>query len=159
TEIENLLPSGFIPKSVEIDVGDNAAIHASSIYLIAQAEDRELAEALGLTTLQSQFFVDPAVEFLNDLTSLPIKVLIKGSEAKVTIGQNVQLLADDVVGVYATAGSDATAQAKSQLFSIGYSQADAHATIEIKDGAVIDGSGPINITSDASATASMTTET
>jgi len=43
-----------------------------------------------------------------------------------------------MVGVYATAGSDASAQAKSQLFSIGYSQADATATIAIKNNVLIE---------------------
>src|SRR5207249_7459719 len=113
TEIENLLPSGYLAKTVEIDIGANAVLRGSSVYLIAQAEDRALATTLGLTTLHSQFFLDPAVSFLQDLVALPIKVLVKASEAKVTIGDGAQLLADDVVGVYATAGSDASAQAKS----------------------------------------------
>ncbi|MCI0464745.1 MAG: hypothetical protein L0Z62_48090, partial [Gemmataceae bacterium] len=159
TEIENLLPSGYLPKSVEIDVGAGVQIRASSIYLIAQTEDRALATTLGLSTIESQLFLNGPLSDLQDLVGLPIKVLVKSSEAKVTIGEGAQLLADDVVGVYATAGSDASAQAKSQLFSLGYSQADARATIEIKDNVLIEGNGPVNITADASATASMTTET
>src|SRR6202008_2140469 len=66
---------------------------------------------------------------------------------------------DAVVAFYAPAGPDASAQAKSQLFSLGYSQADATATIDIKGGVTIEGGGPVNITSDASATAGMETET
>ncbi|MDB5862130.1 MAG: repeat-containing protein, partial [Ramlibacter sp.] len=159
TEIENLLPSGYLSKSVEIDVGANATIRASGIYLVTQAEDRALADTLGLTTLESQRFLDPAVSFLQDLVALPVKVLVKASEAKVTIHEGARLQADDVVGIYATAASDASAQAKSQLFSIGYSQADATATIDIQDHVLIEGGGAINITSDASATASMSTET
>ena len=162
-EIENLLPVGYLAKKVEITIGDNAVVKASSIYLITQAEDRALATTLGLgvlTTLGQQMLIDPIVDVIKDLVSLPIKVIVKASEAKVTIGTNAQLLADYTIGIYATAGADASGQAKSQLFSLGYSQADATATIEIKSGAVIDGrNGPVNITSDASATASMSTET
>jgi len=49
---------GYLSKSVEIDVGADAALRASGIYLIAQAEDRALDATLGLTTLESQLFQD-----------------------------------------------------------------------------------------------------
>ncbi|MES2101762.1 MAG: LEPR-XLL domain-containing protein, partial [Pseudomonadota bacterium] len=159
TEIENLLPSGYLSKSVDIDIGANAVLEGSNVYLIAQAEDRALADVLGLTTLQSQFFLDPALTFLQDLVSLPVKVLVKASSANVSIHSGAQILADNVIGVYATAGSDASAQAKSQLFSIGYSQADATATITIESDVLIEGGGAVNVTSSAEAVAAMTTET
>ena len=158
-EIENLLPAGYLSKSVGIDLGVGAKLQAASIYLVAQAEDRALATSLGLTTLQSQFFLDKPLEFLNDLVSLPIKVLIKASDAHVNIGQNAQVLANDVIGIYATAASDASGQAKSSLFSVGYSQADATATIDVAAGASIQANGAINITSGGEAVAKMTTET
>ncbi len=158
-EIENLLPSGYLSKSVSINIGTGASLRAANIYLVAQAEDRALATTLGLSTLESQFFLDPAVSFLQDLVSLPIKVLIKAAEAHVTIGAGAQILAGDVIGIYATAGADASAQAKSQLFSLGYSQADATAVINVLGGALIEGGGPVNLTSAANATANMSTET
>ena len=86
-EFENLLPSGFLNKSVSIDIGHDATLTGGSVYLIAQAEDRPLADSLGLTALEAEFFIDPALGFLNDLTSLPIKVLLR-AEAKVTLGAN-----------------------------------------------------------------------
>ena len=55
--------------------------------------------------------------------------------------------------------SRATAQATGLLFSIGYSQADATASIDVRDGVRIEANGPINLTSSASAIASMTTVT
>ena len=158
-EIENLLPSGYLAKKRGSTSGAGATSRANAIYLISQAEDRALAETLGLTTLESQFFLDPAVSFLQDLIALPVKVLVKASEARSTIRTGATLQAADVVGIYATAGADASAAAKSQLFSVGYSQADATATIEIQDGVLIEGAGWVNITSDASATAAMSTET
>ena len=157
-EVENLLPAGFLSKSVHIDIGDSAKLYAGSIYLVAQAEDRAIADQLGLTTLQSDFFVDPAMTFLSYLTALPIKVLVKSSDAKVTIGDHARLQADNVIGVYATAAADASGGASgSQLFALGYSQAKANANIEIQDGAFINANGPINITSDGTAIASMAT--
>ena len=79
---------------------------------------------------------------------------MKKSEAMVTIGAGAHLLADYMVGIYATAVSDASGQAASQLFSVGYSQADAIAKITVESGAKIEGrTGPVNITSDATATA------
>jgi hypothetical protein len=114
---------------------------------------------IGLTTLQSQFFIDPALNFLQDLVSLPVKVLVKASSANVSIHQGAQILADNVIGVYATAGSDASAQAKSQLVSIGYAQATANATISVETAVKIEGGGAVNVTSSGSATAAMTTET
>ncbi len=159
TELENLMPSGYLSKTVEINVGARAEMRASSIYLIASAEDRAIAETAGLTTLAANFFVDTFMNYLNDLVALPIKVLVKASDAKVTLEDGVKLLADNVVGVYSTAVSDASAIAASQLFSLGYSQSDAKATITIGDNVLIEGNGPVNITSSASSTAAMSTDT
>ena len=159
TELENLLPSGYISKSVSITIGADAVLKSGSIYLVAQAEDRDIATQLGLTTLESQFFVAPGMSLLNDLTALPIKVLIKSSSSQVTIGDRAQVLADNVIGIYSTAAADASAAAASQLFSLGYSQAKASAIIDVHSGALIEGGGAVNLTSDASATAKMSTET
>ena len=52
-DFENTLPSGYLSKSVTIDIGDNATLLAANIFFVAQAEDRSLADQLGLTTLQS----------------------------------------------------------------------------------------------------------
>lgn len=147
-------------KSVSIDIGANAILQGGAIYLIAQAEDRPLADALGLTTLEAEFFIDPALGFLNDLTALPIKVLLKGAEAKVTLGAGSQLLAADVVGVYATSAADSTGQANSPAFiSLGYAQATATSIIDVATGVLIEAGGAVNLSSDASATASMSAET
>ncbi|MEO6651268.1 MAG: hypothetical protein ABIP17_01255, partial [Ilumatobacteraceae bacterium] len=159
-EIENLLPVGYLSKTVAITIGAGAIVSAGSIYLIAQAEDRSLATTLGLTTLGAQVLLDPFLSAINDLVALPLKVLIKASTATVTVGTDAQLLADYTIGIYATAGADASGSASSQLVSIGYSQATATAIIDIQSGArVIANNGPVNITSDASATASMSTST
>ena len=159
-EIENLLPSGYLAKGVSIDIGANANLFAGSIYLVAQAEDRDIATQAGVTSVfLKQGLIEPVMNFLTDLVSLPVKVLVKDAQAHVTIGQYAKLLAGDVIGIYANATTDASAQAKSQLVSIGYSQADATATINVMSYAVVEGGGAVNITSGAAATAQMATET
>ena len=158
-EIENQLPSGYLTKSVSIDIGAGAKVLAAGIELIAQAEDMKLATMLGLTTLQSQFFVDSAMSFLNYLTSLPAKVLIKGADAKVTIGAGAELRAEDAIRIQAIAGADASSATKGTMVSLGYSQANASATIDILDEALIEADGPINITSNGSAVAKMVSKT
>ena len=90
TEFENLLPSGKVSKRVAIGIGAGAKLLASSMYLVAQAEDRSLATQLGLTTLQPEYMaLDLATSLLTDLVSLPVKVLLKPSEANVTIGRRL----------------------------------------------------------------------
>ncbi|MFN9446209.1 MAG: hypothetical protein ACK57Y_09265, partial [Pirellulaceae bacterium] len=158
-EFENLLPSGYLSKSVEIEIGKNATLLGSSVYLVASAEDRALQDNLGLTTLESQMFVDPYVSKLQDLVALPVKVLLKASEAKVTIGANTKILAGNSVGIYSTTAADASSQAKSELFSIGYAQSSATSLIDVQSGVKIQGAGSINITSDATSVAGMSTET
>ena len=81
--------------------------------------------------MQAQFFSArlTSVIDIEALATLPIKVLVKGADAKVTIGEGAELRVDNVIGIYATAASDASSQAKSQLISIGYSQAKASASV------------------------------
>ena len=154
-EIENLMPVGYLNKSVSINIGTNATLKAGSIYLVSQAEDRTLADRFGLMTPVQQFTTNPALAALNNFVSLPIKVLVKGSESHVTIGTNAKLQADDVIGVYSTAVSNASGQAASQLAAVGYAQASATATLDVLAGASITANGPINLTSDGTAIASM----
>ncbi|HEX8030490.1 MAG TPA: hypothetical protein VF491_18580, partial [Vicinamibacterales bacterium] len=160
-EIENLLPSGYISKTVSIDIGTGANLHAGSIYLVAQAEDRDVATQIGVSTTAflQQGLIGPVADFLSGIVALPIKVLVKDAQATVTVGEYARLLAEDVVGVYATAATDASAIASSTFFSVGYSQAGAKARIDIRSHAVVEGGGAVNVTSDATATAKMDTET
>ncbi|HEY9239052.1 MAG TPA: hypothetical protein VIP10_09480, partial [Burkholderiaceae bacterium] len=159
-EIENLLPSGYLQKGVSIDIGAHAKLYADSIYLVAQAEDRDIATQAGVTSVfLQQGLIDPVMDFVSGLVALPVKVLVKDAKAEVNIREHAQLLAADVIGIYANAATDSSAQAKSKLVSIGYSQADATATIDVRSYAVVEGGGAVNITSGAAATAQMATET
>ncbi|HND51825.1 MAG TPA: hypothetical protein PLV92_05495, partial [Pirellulaceae bacterium] len=157
--LANLTPVGVSSKDVEIAIGAGAVLHASAIELMAQAEDLTLKQALGLTTLESQFFVQPGMEFLSNLTSLPAKVLVKSSSAKITIGAGAELKTEDLLRVNAVASANATGKSKSMLVSLGYAQASSTATIDILPGAVLEADGPLNVTSQADATAVMKTAT
>ena len=158
-DIENLMPAGYLLKETDITIGANALITATSVFLISQAEDRSLAEALGITTLGAQAAL-AIPNLLTDILALPVKVLVKKSKATVTIGDDAQILTDYMVGIYATAVSDASGSASSQLFSLGFAWAEGEARITIGNRARIEGrNGPVNISSDATATAAMATET
>ena len=106
-EIENLTPVGYIPKSVSIDIGDGAKLLAANIYLVSQAEDRKISTQLGLTTLESTFSFDVGVAFLTDLLTIPLKVLVKDATSTVTIGAGAQIRAENVIGIYSNAATDA----------------------------------------------------
>ena len=66
-----------------------------------------------------------------------MKVLVKNSTATITIKKDAQLLSSDTLGVYATAGADASGAASGSLFSIGVAYASATATVDIQTGVVM----------------------
>jgi hypothetical protein len=142
-----------------IDIGTNATLDAGSIYLIAQAEDRSFASLTGASNLVNNFAIGPLVDKVAGLLALPVKVLVKLSEASVVVGTGAKLLGDGAIGVYATATSDATGTASGSLFSIGYSQAQTKATVDIQANAVITGGNAVVITSNANATADIEAKT
>ena len=162
-ELENLSPVFVSDKSVSIDVGANAQLIGGAVYLIAQAEDRSFADIVGVDGLTKTFLLDPAIDKVTELAAtlsmLPVKVLVKEASARVTLGQGVKIDSADTVGIYATAGADASGTVISKLFSVGFAQAKSTATITVADDVDIRGRGAVNLTSDASATASMSTAT
>jgi hypothetical protein len=157
-DLVNLTPVGYVPKSVEIRIGTGAKVYASSIYLIAQAEDRTLEDQFGIPKLASDLIITPAIDFLSNLVALPIKILVKSSKSEVILEENAELLADNVVGIYSVASAESTGQAVGSVISVGYTQSDVTSTIDIQDGVKIRGNGPINITSDGTSIASISSE-
>src|SRR5262249_54544091 len=75
-EIENLLPSGYLSKTVSIEIGQQANLYAGSIYLVTQAEDRSINDQIGVTTsaFLQQGVIEPIQEIIEGLFSLPMKV-------------------------------------------------------------------------------------
>ena len=159
TDLSNFPPLGVALRDVEIVVQAGAQLRGGGIYLIAQAEDRDLRALLGIDRLDNTFIVEPLKDLVSDLTALPVKVLFKQSEATISIGANAQLVGSGTVGMYATAASDASGQAQSALFSIGYAQAKATARVDLASGVLVRAGAAAVITSDANATASMATKT
>ena len=126
--------------------------------MIAQAEDRALADTLGLTTLESDFFLGPAT-VSSTTRSFPVKMLVLKIKRRKSLSANTRSCSPTSYRHIRHGSFRRQCSSQSQIVSVGYSQADASATIEIKDGVKIEGGGSINITSDGSATASMSTET
>src|SRR5262249_38327147 len=136
-------------------------LYAGNIFLVAQAEDRDIASQVGVSTTSflQQGLIGPVADIMKNLVSMPIKVLVKKAAAAITIGNSARLLSNEVIGVSATAATDSSGQANSERLSIGYAQAGAKATIDIQSYALVQGNGPINITSTANAAARMATAT
>ncbi len=159
-DLANLSPLMINIRDVEVNIGAGAELTGASIYLFAQAEDRSLTTLLGTNRLVNNFIIKPLLDQIGDWLSLPVKVLYKQSEATITVGAGAKIIGSGTVGLYATAASDATGVAKSKYISIGYAQAIATASVTIASGALIQSTGAaVVVTSDANATAKMTTET
>ena len=143
-EIENLLPVGLPRQDASRSTSaPTRSCAASSIYLIAQAEDRALEGHPRPHDARSRSSSSTRRGLPHRPVALPVKVLIKASEAKVTIGEDAQLLAD-IRHRHLRDCRRLTrpVRRKGKLFSIGYSQAGATATIEIQAGVTIDGQRP-----------------
>ena len=158
-DLVNLSPIYADVKSVDIDIGANAKLQAGSIYLIAQAEDRNLTAQIGAPPLINSLVIGPVTDKIGAFAALPFKLLIKESSANITLHDNAQLTGSGTIGVYATASANSTGVASSKLFSAGYAQATATATINLNTGAKIDAGAAVVVTSDAGATAKIGTTT
>ncbi|MCU0548576.1 MAG: DUF4347 domain-containing protein [Leptolyngbya sp. Prado105] len=160
--IESLLP-GVLPisadiKSAGITLGNNAVMQAENIDLSAEAKDINPTD--GLNEFLDGIIVQPLLEsFAGQLPSLPVSVMIRKSNANITIGNGSQILASGDVNIAATAEADATGEASGEFLSVGWSDATASATTNIGQNVVIQASGDVDITATAGAVANMTTET
>ncbi len=160
TELTNISPLMVMVRDAEVNIGAGAKLFGGGVYLFSQAEDRSLTTLLGTDRLVNNYIIQPLLNKVADLLAMPIKVLYKESEATITVGGGAQIIGSGTVGLYATAASDATGEAKSKFFSVGYGQAKATASVDIAAGAVIQSTGAaVVVTSDAKAIAKMTTET
>ena len=158
-QLENLSPVIVQDKSVSIDIGIGATLTGNAIALVAQAEDRSIANIDGIDRLVDKFVIGAAVDKLGDLTALPAKVLVRSATADITIQQNAQLIGDLAVGFYSSAATESEGVAKSKLISIGYGQATATSTVDVQSGVNIVAGETFVITSDAAASADIGTET
>jgi hypothetical protein len=158
-DLENLSPVLGTSRQVAIDIGAGATLDGGSIYLIAQAEDRSFAELIGASNFVDNFLIAPLADKVAGLTAMPVKLLVKQSQADIVLHDNARLLGDGAIGVYATAKADATGTAYGSVFSVGYSLGQTSATVDIQDGVEIDAGAAVVITSGAESTAHLKTNT
>ncbi|MCA9149462.1 MAG: hypothetical protein KDA92_09195, partial [Planctomycetales bacterium] len=158
-QLENLSPLLFPNREVSIDIGANATLRGGSIYLITQSQDISLAETLGASQEVDNFVIGPIADKIESLLALPVKFMYKRNTATITLNEGVVIEGDGTVGIYSTAASDASGVASSSLFSIGYVQAHATATVDIKDNVHITATDAVVITASGDSTASIDTST
>ncbi len=160
-ELENLLPLYATFREVNIDIGAGATLSADgAIYLIAEADDKSIADLAGVPVLVDKFVIGPLIDQIQSLFALPVKVLTKNSTSIVTLHDGASLLAGGTVGVYATAGADASGSASGSLFSLGYANANALARVDIGANVqVVSTDEAVVVTADGSATANISTST
>ncbi|BAS54198.1 GLUG domain-containing protein [Leptolyngbya boryana NIES-2135] len=160
--LESLLP-GVLPvsadiKSSGITLGSNVIVQGQNISFSAEAKDINPTE--GLNEFIDGIIVQPLIDFYaGQVPSLPVSVMVRESRANITIGNGSQILATEDTSIVATAAADASAEAKGEFVSVGWSNATASATIDIGQSVVITAGADVTLASDASTTASMTTET
>ena len=159
-ELENLSP--FTVNNIKratIDIGAGAVIDGQNLIIKAQAEDKSLASVLGAPALVDTFVIQPLLEFVKAKLALPIKVLIKKSVASVTLGEGAQLTGTAGVSAEAVATTDSSGTAFSTFLSVGYAQATAEATVDVRTGVTINAGEALLIGADGNATAAIGTET
>ncbi|KAA5541791.1 hypothetical protein FYK55_16405 [Roseiconus nitratireducens] len=158
-ELENLSPLLYTNRAVSIDVGQRSVIKGNGIYLYSQSEDRTLSDTLGASQDLNNFVIGPLLGQLTDQLALPAKVLLKTSDAKVTVKQDAQIIAKGTVGIYANAVAESSGVISSSLVTIGYVQADAIADIQINKNVLISAVDSVVITANGSATADLSAST
>jgi 6-phosphogluconolactonase (cycloisomerase 2 family) len=146
-------------RQVSIDIGANAVLDGGAIYLIAQAEDRSFASLIGASNLLDNVLISPLADKVAGLTAMPVKVLVKESQADIVVHDGARLSADGAIGVYATAKADATGVAYGSLFSIGYALGKTTATVDIQSNVLINAGDAVVITAGAESTSHLETNT
>ena len=172
-QLEDLGPLNFNSKVATIDVGAGAEIRGQNLIIRAEAADKAFTSLLGTKELPSELFIDPLIDDITGLLDLPIKVLFKESDARVTVNEDVVLAGTGGVTVESDAIADANGggaadtatsvrfpvKARSKLFSVGYVQTKATAIVDIKAGVNITADEAVVINSDGTSTALVKTET
>ncbi|MDK3018044.1 LEPR-XLL domain-containing protein [Pseudodonghicola flavimaris] len=158
-ELENLAPVfPGVAKYASVDIGDNVTMEAGGVYLIAQAEERTFAEQLEISSTLNNNLVGPLLDQIGSVLTFPFQVLVKKTDASVTVGDNTNITGHLGVGIYANAVTDASGAAGFAIASLGWADSTANATVDI-GAANIESDGFVVITSDASSTANMSAET
>jgi hypothetical protein len=157
-ELENLLPFGYIQKSVGITLEKNTTLLGNEVNIEAKALDLTLAETLGQQGTRAAM-LDGAGGMLSSLLALPVKAIQKNAGAKIVINEGSVIRSIDSLMIKAEAKANASGKAISQLFSLGYTGATATADVQIKSGADLKSGGPLVIESSGTSIADIKTAT
>ena len=117
-ELENLAPIFPSSKVATIDIGDDASIEAGGVYLIAQAEERTFAEQLEISSALDTNLVGPLLGQVSDILTFPFQVLVKRTDASVTVGERVEITGYSGVGIYANSVTNASGSAGFTIASL-----------------------------------------
>ncbi len=164
--------AGNESKTATISI-DGATIRGGNIDITARAGDSNPED--GAPAIQDNWTFGELETLLDDNVSLPAAVMIKRAEAAIKINEDpanqTVISSSGNVNINAVSTADGTVKAISggtdpltnnpvtNIFSVGYSKAEATAKVEVGTGVVIDAAGDVSLQSDASATASATART
>ncbi|MBL8873812.1 MAG: hypothetical protein JNK90_28815, partial [Planctomycetaceae bacterium] len=173
--ISNLRPFGGGTKNAEIEL-DGATIRGESITLDSTTADENLTSAA--PDWAQNWLISPALSAVGEfLPTVPFSVMIRGSEANVSVTDST-LEATGDVEINATAQTDSSTSATAMRaaenarkkgankfwqelnrISAGYSEANSKATAELLGTSQIIAGGSVVVRSDATSKAEVVSET
>ena len=173
-ELEALSPLIVETKQASINIADEAVIDGKNLIISSIAEDAALVELIGdwkgspVSNSGEVFGLQPFLEQISEKLALPIKILVKATEASVLVGENTQLRSIANVVLEAEAKTAAggsgggkrgqikgSAKAFGSAFSLAVIVADADAKVVVESGATIDAGGAVLVKSSASSIAAL----
>ena len=142
-----------------VTIGQGAVVNGGAVTMTTTAGNTNAVSQLN--PILNGYVIAPLESYFNDLTSLPISVLIKSATAKVEISQNATITSSGTVKVSSTATPNSTGEAiyweptLGGVFgaSFAYDQATSDAESLVDSGATITSGGDVTI----SATTTTTT--
>ncbi len=149
--VQNRTPFALNTKEVKIDVKSGVEIRGDDVVFYAAARDRtlkSLASSIfsGNELESSSLINDYSIPFLpgaDKLAGVPVKVLLRKSDAQIDVGAGVTIAGDGHVDIRTRATSDSSGKVSSKFFSVGYVQAEAISKVTF----VGDTQNPTSITS------------
>jgi hypothetical protein len=156
TLLFDLFPS--MQRKASIDVGDKAPIQGNNVALNAHAGDEnplvEVFSAIGLSKGAPNTITGQMDSFINGVNplNLPLSIVYKDAQAKVTVGQSAVISAAGAVDLESNADAIALANAQFKAntrlelsFAFGWAQSDAET--EVMPGAQITAGDDVTVTS------------
>jgi filamentous hemagglutinin family protein len=164
--------AGNESKSASISI-TGATIKGGDISITSEAGDTNPED--GDPTALESWTIGELETLLTENVTLPVAVMIKRADATIKINEDntspTVISGSGNINISADSTADGTVKAISggtdpitmnpvlNVFSVGYSKADATSKVEVGKNVTIDAGGDVTLSSDASATASVTART